>query len=268
MIATRWFSPAWFGMVRITARGLAIYRFQFLWGFVSLGLQLFLMRAIWEAAYGNRDVLDGVTIQTQIVFMTIALLQGRLLNIQIAWSIQEQVESGKVAIDLIRPLGFIAQMMSREVGRTIGSLVYIVSLIPLAMLLGSLRPPNTANLLPYLASLVLAYVVGLLTWTLVGLLSFWVVQINAIRAMLQMLSTFLAGTLVPLWFMPDTLRAVLSVLPFQAFGFLPASIYSGQVRGTELIQPFLVQLVWILILGWATRLAWRRAQQKIVVQGG
>jgi len=261
-------NPAWFGMARIAARSLTIYRFQHLWGIVSLGLQLFLMRAVWEAAYGGRDSIDGVAIRTQIVFLTIALLQGRLLNIQIAWSIQGQVESGKVAIDLIRPMGFLGQMTAREVGRTFRNLTYVLSLIPLALLLGSLRPPDPFTMLPYGASLLLAYVVGLLTWTLVGLMSFWLLQINAIRAMLQMLSTFLAGTLVPLWFMPDALRTVLTFLPFQAAGFLPAAIYSGQVHGLALIQPFAVQLAWIVILGLAVRIVWGRAQRKIVVQGG
>lgn len=41
--------------------------------------------------------------------------------------------------------------------------------------------------------------------------------------MLSISSDFLAGALVPLWFMPDALRTLLEWLPFQAVMFLPAS---------------------------------------------
>ena len=68
--------------------------------------------------------------------------------------------------------------------------------------------------------------------------------------------------------MPDGLRFAMTLLPFQATNFLPASIYSGQVAGRDTLIPIAQQLVWLVLLSLTARLMWARAQHKIVVQGG
>ncbi|MDQ3657790.1 MAG: hypothetical protein M3457_22285, partial [Chloroflexota bacterium] len=73
---------------------------------------------------------------------------------------------------------------------------------------------------------------------------------------------------IPVWFMPDALRIVVQLLPFQAMTFLPASIFSEQVTGTAMIGPLLVQLAWIGILTLVIARVWARAQRKLVIQGG
>jgi ABC-2 type transport system permease protein len=261
-------NPAWWEIVRISARGVSAYRFAYLASLVALAIRLVLLRAIWTAIYDGEASLDGVSAQAQLVFITITTLQGLVFTMPIAWTIQGQVTSGKVALDLIRPLGFIQQILGRQVGNTVGHLPFVLVMIPFALLIGSLRMPDLANLGPYLVSVVLAYMVSVLTWMLVGMLAFWIMQVNAVRALLQVASELLGGALVPLWFMPDGLRFVLELLPFQAILFLPAAIYTGEVSGTGLVRPFLVQLTWIVLLWWIAALVWRRAQRRIVIQGG
>jgi ABC-type uncharacterized transport system permease subunit len=141
-------------------------------------------------------------------------------------------------------------------------------IVPAAIVVGSLAVPSAANVVLYFLSLALAFIVTLLIWLHVGLLSFWLLNVNGIRAMIAICSEFLAGALVPLWFMPGTLRFALELLPFQATTFLPASIYSGQVTGTAVMEPLAVQLLWIVILTLSSSFVWNRAQRKLVVQGG
>lgn len=260
--------PAWQEIARISMRMVSAYRFQYLTMLISLSIRLYLLQAIWAAVYDGQESLDGISADTQIVFITITMLQGPLLRMFIAWTIQERVTSGQVALDLIRPLGFIPQMLARQAGSTAGYLPFVVMLVPLALLIGSLRMPDPANIGPYLLSLVLAYMVSVLTWMLTGMLAFWIMHVNGIRVMLDLSSAFLGGALVPLWFMPDGLRFVLELLPFQAILFLPAAIYAGEMSGSDLVQPFAVQLGWIVILWWTAKFVWRRAQQRIVIQGG
>jgi ABC-type uncharacterized transport system permease subunit len=260
--------PAWKEIARIAARSVHAYRFDSLTWLGWQALQLFLLRAIWLAIYDGQGSLDGISAETQIVFITITTLQAILLSVDLAWIIQGQVTTGQVALNLIRPLGFIPQMLAQQTGRTAGYIPYLALLVPVALLIGSLRMPDPNNIFPYVISLFLAYVVSVLTWLLVGMLAFWIMHVNAVRAMLGLSSQFLGGALIPLWFMPDSLRFVLELLPFQAMIFLPASIYTGEVTGTELIRPFAVQLVWVALLWVSATVMWRRAQQRIVIQGG
>lgn len=93
-------------------------------------------------------------------------------------------------------------------------------------------------------------------------------QTSGVRETLSIANDLLAGTLVPIWFLPDGLRTVFQLLPFQAGAFLPASIFAGQVTGAEVVRPFLVQAAWIVVLGLVVRVVWSRAQRKVVIQGG
>jgi ABC-type uncharacterized transport system permease subunit len=136
------------------------------------------------------------------------------------------------------------------------------------MLVGSLQLPTLAGGAIYLVSLTLAFTVSLLLWMIVGMSGFWLLNIGGLRNMIHIAGDFLAGALVPLWFMPDAMRAVVEFLPFQAMSFLPASIFSGQVSGSDVIQPITVQVIWVILLAVAAQLVWKRAQRKLVIQGG
>lgn len=260
--------PAWWDLVRISVRQAQAYRFQMLVWVISLMVQLYLLRAVWAAVYGERESVNGVSAQTLLVFLTISAIHRLYVPIGIAYTIQERITTGRVATDLIRPLGFLPQMVAVTSGFVLGTVPLLLAIIPAALLVGSLRVPAVGNLPLYLISLILAYVVNVLIWMLVGMLAFWMMSSNGVRAVLSVASDFLGGTLMPLWFLPDALRTTLELLPFQAGAFLPASIFAGQVTGMAVVRPFLVQVVWIAVLAACVRVVWSRAQRKLVVQGG
>lgn len=260
--------PVWWELIRISMRRVMAYRLGMLVWPASMVVQLYLLRVVWEAVYGGRESVDGVSDQTLLVFLTISRIHALFLPFGVAYQIQERVTTGRVANDLVRPVGFLSQMVATTTGFVLGTAPLLVVVIPLALLVGSLDMPALENLPLYVVSLVLGYVVNMLIWMLVGMLAFWMMSSNGVRAMLMIASDFLAGTLVPIWFLPDALRTVLQLLPFQAGAFLPASIFAGQVTGADVLRPFLVQVVWIVVLLALVRLVWARAQHKIVVQGG
>jgi ABC-2 type transport system permease protein len=115
---------------------------------------------------------------------------------------------------------------------------------------------------------VLAFAVSVSMWLLVGLSGFWLMQIQGMRGLVAMASSFLAGSMIPVWFMPGPLRTLVEWLPFQSINFLPASIWVGQATGGEIWRALGVQAVWVVVLGLLAAWVWSRAQRRIVVQGG
>ncbi len=260
--------PVWWELIRISMRQVMAYRLGMLVWPISLIVQLYLLRVVWEAIYGGRESVGGVSDRTLLVFLTISAIHRLFIPYSLAHIIQERVTTGRVASDLIRPVGFLPQMVATTTGFVFGMAPLLIVVIPAVLLIGSLDMPAPENLPLYAVSLILGYVVNILIWMLVGMLAFWMMNSNGVRAMLSVASDFLAGTLVPIWFLPDALRTVLQLLPFQAGAFLPASIFAGQVTGADVLRPFLVQAVWIVVLLALVRVVWARAQRKIVVQGG
>ncbi len=260
--------PAWPEFIRISARNFQAYRFRLMGWMITLMIQLYLLRVVWLTVYGGRDSVEGISADTLLVYLTISSLHRFFLPNSIAFEIEDRISTGRVASDLIRPLGFMKQMVAIQVGNAAGSAPLLLVVVPVAMLIGSLRLPSLENLMVYAVSLVLAYVVNVLIWLLVGLLGFWLLNVGGLRAMLSISSDFLAGALVPLWFMPDALRTLLEWLPFQAVMFLPASIFAGQVAGSAALRPLIVQGIWIAVLVLVANVVWKRAQRKLVIQGG
>lgn len=260
--------PVWWEAIRVAALRVRIYRSYMVLGIVSILIQLFLQRTIWSAVYGSRETVNGISSETLLVYITISSLHLLAFDNGIAFEVGERIETGQIAMDMIRPFGFLKQMIALQVGSTIGFAPIIAIAIPAAMLIGSLRVPTATNLLAYLAAFVLAYAVMTLTWLLVGLGGFWLISISGLRATLSVISGLLSGAVVPLWFMPGWMRGIVEVLPFQAMAFLPASIFSGQVRGIDVIRPLVIQVVWIVLLVVAVQFVWQRAQRKLVIQGG
>jgi ABC-2 type transport system permease protein len=261
-------NPAWWELIRISARQITAYRLDIVFSIIAFMMQLYVTRAVWEAVYAGRQEVDGVTAQTLLVYLTISTMGGWFLPRQAGWTIQERVLSGDVALDLIRPFHYLKQVLAQDIGTVFSYVPLLVVFIPAAMVVGSLDPPSPPYLALYLVSFVLACLVNFLIDVQLGMLAFWVQHVNGIRIMVLVAGNFLSGAMVPLWLMPDGVRLVFQFLPFQALAFLPASIYSGQVAGREALQPLAIQLLWIGILWLTARWMWRRAQERIVIHGG
>ena len=261
-------NPAWWELIRVTARQFIAFRMNLVFSIAIFMIQLYVTRSVWEAVYAGRSEVDGVSADTLLVYLTISSLGSWFLPGIAAWTIQERVLSGDVALDLVRPFGYLKLVMAQDIGTAWGYAPTLVVYVPAALLVGSLDPPSVGNGALYLVSFALAFLVNSLIWMHIGLLAFWMQHVNGIRAIVGVSTAFLSGALVPLWLMPDGVRFVFRLLPFQALAFLPASIYSGQVTGRDALEPLAIQLLWIGMLLLTVRWMWKRAQDRIVIHGG
>lgn len=261
-------NPGLRDIFRMGVREIFAYRIWMFLGVFQVFLQLVLMRAIWSAVYGDRDTVDGVPIATMITYLSVVGLLEHIMRIDIADVIHERIDQGQVAVDMVRPVGFVRQMVALNLGSAAGIWLTLIIVIPGLLVIGSLAPPSASVLAVFLVSVVLAYTVSTLIWLMVGLSGFWLMNVSGMRAIVWVTSGFLAGSLIPIWFMPGPLQTVVQWLPFQAMGFLPASIYVGQAQGVEIVWAISIQVGWIVLLWTAAALMWRRAQHRLVVQGG
>jgi len=129
------------------------YRTDYLLTAVLLLVQVYLLRVVWTAVYADRGVADGITVHTMIAYATLATVQYTLFSPWRFSQIPERVREGKVAMDLLRPVGFCGQMLAAQVGGT-AALAYT----PTATYLGEIHGSGLAVALG-----VQALWVGLLT---------------------------------------------------------------------------------------------------------
>ncbi|MGW6389078.1 ABC transporter permease [Streptomyces sp. NPDC055103] len=262
--------PAYLQIVRARLRIALTYRQNALFMLAVVILQIFILRKVWTALYGDMGVVNGVALADVLVYLTIANLQNWAMQDSTVGSyLYSLVREGRIAFDILRPAGFVPQMLAHLTGGTLSMVLFALAALPLVALVGPLGPPASPAAFGYwLLSLLVAFGISMLLNLIVSLGAFWTTELGAFSMLFTLVSQFLAGVLVPLYFFPDWLRTVAELLPFQATTFTPVAIYGGQLAGGEALQAIAVQLLWIVLLAGTVRLIWSRALHRIVVQGG
>lgn len=261
--------PAYLQIISLWVQTAYAYRFQIAFELVGILLKIFLLKVVWTAVYAGRAEVDGVPLREVISFTTLANLQLWVMESYITGYLYSRVREGLIALDLARPTPFLGQLMANQLGGTASSLPFLLIAGPLALLLGGIDlPASPAAAALYGCSLLLAYLISSLIGILIGMLAFWTTEIWGIRSIVEFVSQFFSGALVPLFFFPPLLREISAWLPFQGQAYLPIAIYTGRMGGYEAGLALAVQLGWVAALGLIAGLLWRRAMGRIVIQGG
>ena len=78
--------------------------------------------------------------------------------------------------------------------------------------------------------------------------------------------TLFGASAIPLWFYPDWLAKVSLFLPFRYISYEPILIFLGESESP--LTAIILQLAWLAVLFLIEKLVWRRAERKLIVQGG
>ncbi len=257
------------GIGRMSAQSLITYRFNLLFGIVSALVQIYLLRVVWHSVYHGRSTVNGITLDVQVAYSSLAAVQAWLLSPGLLWDIPQRVRDGTIAMDLLRPVRFLPQAFASQVGGVLAMLPFAVVALPFAVLVGgAVGPASTPAFFGYLLGLVTGFLISAILNLIVSMVSFWTLEIQGMLMIYRIVQQFFSGALVPLWFMPGWLHAIATVLPFQASGYTPLAIYVGRVSGGKAAQLLVEQAAWIVVLWLLLRLIWSRALRRIVVQGG
>lgn len=237
--------------------------------FVNI-LQIIVFYYIWTAVYSDKEVLKGITLHEMITYVILS----RILFIAISWGVNNwiahQIQTGQISMELLRPIDYQLAMYSTRIGDFLmftvlnGAPVLIIS----ALMFGLLAPAGIISSAVFVVSIILAISIAFFIEFIVGLLSFYTTNGWGLQVLKEAIMNFFSGAIVPLVFFPGVLKDIVSFLPFKDMVYTPISIYLGFVEGQELIESLLFQVLWVLVLWVLSRMFFKHALKKIVVQGG
>lgn len=259
----------------LAGRSLWVYRSGLLISAGVLLVQIFALQMVWTWVYADDDAVAGsggvgeISLTVQLAYVTLSTVQFWALNHWGVYSLQQRVREGRIGTDLARPLDLLWQVTMGRVGTIAGCVPFALAALLIAMAFGGVVAPASAGaLVGYLVALVLATAISVQLVLLLDMTSFWSLEVTGIYLSFSLVSRFLSGSLVPLWFMPDWLRLVAGVFPFQATTFGPIAIYLGVLQGPAMWQALGVAAGWVVVLGIVLRFSWGRVLHRVVVQGG
>jgi ABC-2 type transport system permease protein len=181
----------------------------------------------------------------------------------------ERIRSGDVVVDLLRPVDPVWHQLATDAGRAVFHLLTRFTLPVLAGLVFTdmYVPRRAATYLLFAASLALAVVVCFGCRFIVQCAAYWLLDVRGPMVLWLLLSGAASGMYFPLWLVPEPWSTVMVYgLPFASIIQAPMDIL---VERSE--HPYLMvatQAVWAVVILSVGRAVQRRAERKLVVQGG
>ena len=223
------------------------------------------LSALWRAAAGANG---GEVVGYSAVALTwyIATTEAATISIssRLIEEVGDDIGSGAVAVELLRPATVVWVRVAAEVGRVLPKVGLLAAVGAVAATVMSGAPPRPSTLLLALPSLVLAVACNVVCQHGFAAAAFWLRDAGSAWFLYQKLVFVLGGMLIPLEALPARLHDVARVLPFNAMAYAPARLAAGHAEARLLLE----QAAWLGVLGVLTAAAFRAGERRLQVVGG
>lgn len=246
------------------------YRSSFIINISASLIAIISLFYLWKAIFIGHSELCGYSWEQMKAYLLITFITNTLLSWYSETAISKKILDGSVAMDLLKPLDFQKARLAETVGSSIfESLIGIVmSIILLLIFTGIILPKDLITWLLFIISLFAAILTKFGIIYIAGLFCFWTSNPFGIAWARAAITNFFSGALVPLAFFPIWLKNISMFLPFKGIVYIPASIYLGDIKGSEAVNEVIIQLIWLVGIFALGRLLWRWAVRQVTIYGG
>ena len=247
-----------------------VYRFGFMFTIIGNIVYLCVAYFLWQSIYRHSPTLHGLTFNQAFLYVALGSTVFVLLKSFVEWGIAHEINDGRIAVYLTKPLDYQLYWLFNNLGATLTNLAAIT--LPTVLLL-TLVFKVTITVGPGLVlfpfSLLMAFLIQYNIDYTIGLLAFYTESTWGLSMVKDFIVTVLAGALLPLQFFPTAIQNVLLWLPFQAIYYTPLTMISQSDRswGT-LLMMLAVQFAWVVATFIFTRLFYQQAIKVLRVGGG
>ena len=232
-------------------------------------IDIFIFYSIWKSIYGGENIFGNINYEQIITYIILA----RILYQMMAWgqnlSISKVIRNGDITMELIRPLSFQFFQYILKIGQFIKDiLVIIIPGIIIGMFIGLKAPVSSLNMMLFVLSVFGAITIIFMVDFIVACVTFYTVSSWGLQVFKQAMFAFFSGSLIPITLMPDVLQKIVNVLPFKSMVYFPISIYIGTIDYKEILNGFIIQIVWIISLFIISKIFYNISLRKVTIAGG
>ncbi len=225
---------------------------------------------IWRAVFVHAPTVAGMRLPEMITYVAVGWTIRSFYFNEIDRDLATQVQEGRLAMNLIRPVDFQAVMIADAAGQSAFRATLFTVPIGIALaLVFHVQPPRSAVAAAlFLVSAVLSFFLVAAINFLVGLVAIRTKSIQGILRAKYLIVELLSGLLIPTTLFPEPIRSILLASPFPHISFTPTRLYLGLLTGWRAAGALALQAAWTAALLLWGQLEWRRSRDRITIQGG
>lgn len=235
-------------------------------------IYLVIIYFLWKAIFAsvNTKVVNGMTFEGTMIYLVLAMALFSGLGMSVVWDMGRNVQSGKIVLDIIKPMKFESYMFWQSSGNSV--MTFLVTFIPTAVIVYFITHggiPLGRNLLYFMVSLLFGWLISFYIDLFTGTICLHTQSIWGVNIMKDVLVLLLSGASVPIAFFPKLFQTIVYCLPFQAVYNTPLKILiDASLTDAERLRYIGIQAFWVLFMAVAAKSFWHASLKKITVNGG
>jgi ABC-2 type transport system permease protein len=205
---------------------------------------------------------------------TYAWVSQALIGVVLLWGwtdLGDRIRSGDVVSDLLRPVHPVVSYLSVDFGRAAHSTLtrFLIPIGVGAVFFDLYWPRRPATYLLFAVSAVAAVVVSFGCRFLLNSIGYWLLDLRGVNLIWLFATTVLSGLLFPLHFLPAWLAdAAWLLTPFPSILMTPLDVLVEHNSVAGQLGLIGLQMAWAVALLAGCTLVQRRAERRLVIQGG
>ncbi|HNP70904.1 MAG TPA: ABC-2 family transporter protein [Kouleothrix sp.] len=234
-----------------------------------LAVILYIFLRLWQVTYGETGAerLGGLSLPQMLWYL--AMTEALTLSApRVAAEVDQDVRTGALAVQLIRPLDYPLARLWTTLGERVvrfglntgvGAALALLMVGPIAF--------SPGGLLLFALALPLAFTLEFMGQFLIGLAAFWLEDTSGLMLIYSRITMILGGMLIPLELFPPAAQPALRALPFSSIIYGPARMFVHP-DAAFLADLLLRQGLAIVLLALAVALVYRAGLRRIHSNGG
>ncbi|MCK9368674.1 ABC-2 family transporter protein [Candidatus Dojkabacteria bacterium] len=239
------------------------YRWQvFVW-VVSDAIQPLLLGIVWVAVARAGGGVMNVA-QTISYFFMVAIISKFTKDFSMIY-ISNSVISGEFSKYLVKPFNYLSETLGISIAVRILRIAFLAPILVIAyfFLKGNLVYDfSIVNTLLFVSSVIIGFSLNYLLGNTFALSAFFISQVLGLRAFYENVITFLSGEGIPLSAFPLWALVIVKYLPFRYTISFPIEILMGTLNRNQMIEGFVISLIWLLALMVVYRVLFKSAIKK------
>lgn len=197
-----------------------------------------------------------------------------LIGVVLIWAppeLADRIRTGEVITDLLRPVDPVWRELAGDLGRAGFAVLtrFVGPIVVGALAFDLYAPGRLATYALFACSMLLATVICFGCRYLINAAAYWLLDVRGPQLAWTLLSGVLGGLYFPLWFLPRAAALALVIgTPFPSVIQLPLDVLVERGSPGHQAALLAVQVGWVVIILAVCRWVQRRAERRLVVQGG
>jgi ABC-2 type transport system permease protein len=226
--------------------------------------------AVWASIAHAQGSVKGLTANDFITYYMVMLIVDQATSEVVVYNFAYKIQDGTLANEIIRPIHpILTNALTNNIAfKALTTLV----LIPVWILLSLLYQPtfasvSWAHIWLTVPALIIGFCINFLLSSAIVCVAFWTQRVWALYRLYGIPVALFSGQFVPLQLMPKVIQEVAVYLPFQLFKYFPTQLILGKLSNTEIMQGYLMGILWLVVAYMLFHWAWRNGIKQFSAVG-